>query len=254
MGLALLELIAHAQVSELSPSLGRSEGVDSSSQIQYVRFFLNGSSLPAVPPAPVASPSPQVAENPGPTLTAQCTRHPSGKLLFELFANFGGVDDLAYYPPWVPAGPDDLFPPRLEKSKITMEFLGYMHVKPVRREWEAVLRPAGQFRYSPPSTTSGNLEDSTYYLRFLMALPTLRLTLGPGARNSTSRLYSISFAKSRSARRRCCRRNRSRPTRVAQNFSSKSVHMALGDHYPHRGSIRKNSLWSIAGELLLLSA
>ena len=59
-----------------------------------------------------------------------------------------------------------------------MEFLGYTHVKPVKRQWEAMLRPAGQYRYNPPTGGSSNLEDSTYYLRFLIALPTLRLTLG----------------------------------------------------------------------------
>jgi hypothetical protein len=108
-------------------------------------------------------------------LIAQCTRNPSGKLAFELLANFGGVENLAYYPPWRPA--DSLFPPQLQKLNITMEFLGYTHVKPVKRQWEALLQPVGQYRYNPPLGGSNNMEDSTYYLRFLLALPTLRLTL-----------------------------------------------------------------------------
>jgi hypothetical protein len=110
-------------------------------------------------------------------LIAQCTRGISGRLAFELLANFGDVADLAYYPPWSPASSRDLFPPQLPKPMMTMEFLGYTHVKPVKRQWEALLRPVGQYRYNPPSGGSSNMEDSTYYLRFLLALPTLRLTL-----------------------------------------------------------------------------
>jgi hypothetical protein len=60
-----------------------------------------------------------------------------------------------------------------------MEFLGYTRVKPVKREFEAVLQPTGQYRYNTPSGGSSNMEDITYYLRFLLALPTLRLTLAP---------------------------------------------------------------------------
>lgn len=111
-------------------------------------------------------------------LIAQCTRNSSGKLAFELLANFGGVEDLAYYPPWRPADSRDLFPPQLQKLNITMEFLGYTHMKPVKRQWEALRQPVGQYRYNPPSGGSSNMEDSMYYLRFMLALPTLRLTLG----------------------------------------------------------------------------
>ena len=57
-----------------------------------------------------------------------------------------------------------------------MEFLGYTHVKPVTRQWERLDAPPGQFRYNPPSGASSNMEDSTYYLQYLKALPTLRLT------------------------------------------------------------------------------
>jgi hypothetical protein len=186
---------AHGQQTALSPGLSRVSGTDSSSHIEYVRLFVAGS-----PVSPQGSPSfaePRLQSDPnplavaslsshsvehsdatiGPTLIAQCTRRPSGKLAFELLANFGGVSDVAYYPPWTPANSSDLFPPQLEKATITMDFLGYTHVKPVKRQWEALLQPAGEYRYNAPSTGSSNLEDSTYYLRFLLALPTLRLTL-----------------------------------------------------------------------------
>jgi hypothetical protein len=143
-----------------------------------------------LPSLPVSPPS---SSTNAPTLIAQCTRRPSGKLAFELLADFGGVSDLAYYPPWTPANSGDIFPPRLEKPTITMEFLGYTHVKPVKRQWEALLQPVGEYRYSVPSAGSSNMEDSTYYLRFLIALPTLRLTLANKSAefNTTSLLEQI---------------------------------------------------------------
>ena len=61
---------------------------------------------------------------------------------------------------------------------MTMEFLGNTHVKPVRRQWEIPIQTSGQYRYNPPGGGSANLEEITYYLRYLVALPTLRLTLG----------------------------------------------------------------------------
>ena len=110
-----------------------------------------------------------------PRLIAECTRSPSGKFDLELLANFGGVDDLSYYPPWDHLRDGGLFPPQLEKVSVTMEFLGYTHVKPVKRQWEVLLRPAGQLRYIRPGGGSTNMEDLPYYLRYLVALPTLRL-------------------------------------------------------------------------------
>jgi hypothetical protein len=195
---------AQGQQTALSPGLNRLSGVDPASQIEYVRLLLDGALVPvpgspaltkstlrtdpetstAAGPAVGSASSGSAASSPltiGPTLVAQCTRSPSGQLAFELLANFGDVSDLAYYPPWTPANSSDLFPPRLPKAAMTMEFLGYTHVKPVKRQWEALLRPAGQYRYNPPTGGSSNLEDSTYYLRFLVALPTLRLTLGDKA-------------------------------------------------------------------------
>jgi hypothetical protein len=196
---------ATAQQTILSSELSRLSGTEASSHIEYVRLFLRGSLLshPTVSANGKAS-SLNVSAQPGiagasdgatavvlpssdfaaasvptkePMLIAQCTRGASGKLAFELLANFGGVDDLAYYPPWTPADSHDLFPPQLQKPNMTMEFLGYTHVKPVKRQWEALLQPVGQYRYNPPSGGSANMEDSTYYLRYLLALPTLHLTL-----------------------------------------------------------------------------
>jgi hypothetical protein len=193
--LLLSPAAAMAGQSVVSAGLSRLSGTDESSHIEYVRLFLEGSlvtpagvSLDAKAALPIAPVQTAAAETPSglaaasassssPMLIAQCTRGSSGRMAFELLANFGGVADLAYYPPWRPASSSDLFPPQLQKPMMTMEFLGYTHVKPVKRQWEALLQPVGQYRYNPPSGGSSNMEDSTYYLRFLLALPTLRLTL-----------------------------------------------------------------------------
>ena len=154
----------------LPTGIDRLTGQESTSQIQYVRLVLSGSLRT---PSPTNFPASSVP----PTLIAQCTLRPDGKSYFELLANFGGATDLAFYPPWTPTSKQDLFPPRTEKATLTMEFLGYTHVKPVRRQWEVPAQTPGQYRYNPPGAGSTNLEEITYYLRYLLALPTLRLTL-----------------------------------------------------------------------------
>jgi hypothetical protein len=150
----------------LANGVDRLAGTETTSKIQYVRLILSGSLHGAAP------------ADPPPMLIAQCTLRPNGKSYFELFANFGGATDLAYYPPWTQASKDDLFPPITQKTTITMDFLGYKPVKPVRRQWEIPLQTPGQYRYNPPGGGSSNMEEITYYLRYLQALPTLRLTLG----------------------------------------------------------------------------
>jgi hypothetical protein len=155
----------------LASGVDRISGLEATSNIRYVRLVLSGTFH-------ASSSGDSSAPSPGPTLIAQCTIKPIGKSSFELFANFGGATDLAFYPPWTPSSKDDLFPPRAEKVNMTMEFLGYTHVKPVRRQWEIPVQTPGQYRYNPPGSGSANLENITYYLRYLIALPTLRLTLG----------------------------------------------------------------------------
>jgi hypothetical protein len=166
----LLPITQQLEKTTLPIGIDRLSGQDSTSHIKYVRLVLTGSlrtSSPADSPAPSSAP----------TLVAQCTLRPDGKSYFELFANFGGITDLAFYPPWTPTSKQDLFPPQTDKATFTMEFLGYTHVKPVRRQWEIPVQTPGQYRYNPPGAGSANLEEITYYLRYLLALPTLRLTL-----------------------------------------------------------------------------
>ncbi len=152
----------------LANGVDRLAGTDAISEIQYVRLILSGSlhsTAQAEPPVPP------------PTLIAQCTLRPNGRSYFELLASFGGATDLAYYPPWTPVSKQDIFPPATQKAIITMDFIGYKPVKPVRRQWEIPAPTPGQYRYNPPGSGSSNMEEITYYLRYLLALPTLRLTL-----------------------------------------------------------------------------
>jgi hypothetical protein len=154
----------------LASGIERVSGQEASSHIRYVRLALAGT--------PQNSSAVDSADHPlPPTLIAQCTLRPNGKSVFELFATFNGAPDMTFYPPWTPATKEDLFPPRTDKVTITMEFLGYTHVKPVRRQWEIPVQTPGQYRYNPPGGGSQNLEEIAYYLRYLLALPTLRLTL-----------------------------------------------------------------------------
>jgi hypothetical protein len=173
-----------AQSTTVVPGLVRLDGLEAPSKITYVRFSLDGKLLDehgaAVAVVPDAAP---------PRLIAQCTSSPTGKLGFELLADFGGVDDLAFHPPWNHLRDGGLFPPQLEKVSVTMEFLGYTHVKPVKRQWEVLLQPAGQLRYDRPGGGTTNMEDLPYYLRYLLALPTLRLHyMGKVAEFQTSAL------------------------------------------------------------------
>ncbi len=163
---------AQPQITTLPSGVQRLAGTEPSSQIQYARLILRGTLHPAAKGAP----DPPTPDSP-PILIAQCSLRPSGKYLFEVFTTFGGTADLAFYPPWKPVDSHDLFPPRTEKVTITMDFLGYTHVKPFHRQWEIPAEAPSLYRYNPPSAGSTNLEEVSYFLRYLMSLPTLRLTL-----------------------------------------------------------------------------
>jgi hypothetical protein len=156
----------------LTSGVERRTGTEPSSKIQYARLILKGT-LHAAAKGAADPPPPDTP----PMLIAQCSLSPNGKYLFEMFASFGGTADLAFYPPWKPAGSQDLFPPRTDKVNITMDFLGYTHVKPFRRQWEIPTEAPSLYHYNPPGFGSPNLEPISYFLRYLLSLPTLRLTL-----------------------------------------------------------------------------
>jgi hypothetical protein len=170
--LALIITPAHAQLPTFAPNMARIDGTEASSGIAYTRLFI--SPQPDTPGA--TNPTVHTLDLSQPILTAECTRRPNGKYVFDLFINFGGVTDTAYYPPWKPANDQDLFPPATAKTTATLEFLGYTTYKPVKRQFEYVINPPNQLRYNPPSAGSKNLEDIAFYLQVLRALPTLRVT------------------------------------------------------------------------------
>ena len=159
---------ASAQLPAVAPNLARIEGNDSDSGIAYTRLFI--SSIAAV----AAQTDTAFVDLSQPTLTAQCTQRPNGRRFFELFVNFGGVTDTSYYRPWRPADGGH-FPPTTTKVTVTMEFLGYTKVKPMKRQWEHVIQPDGQLRYTQPGGGT-NLEEASYFFQYLRALPTLKVT------------------------------------------------------------------------------
>jgi hypothetical protein len=146
----------------------RVAGVDAGSGIGYALISVDGR-LVGTDGVSGAAP---------PRLTAQCTKTPAGKVGFELLADFGGVESISYIAPWK-STPNELFPPRVATASVTMEFLGYTNVKPVKRQWNALPEVPGEWKYATPGLDSKNLEQVMFYLQYLRALPTLRLTL-PG--------------------------------------------------------------------------
>lgn len=173
--LLFLCMPSFAQLQTLAPGLRKLTATEPTTQLTYVRIFLDGV-LVAPNSPPDAAPLPMTPST-TPVLIAQCMRSTVGKLAFELHTHYGEVEDTAYYPPWHSTGPGDLYPPETLKITVTMDFFGYTKVKPAKRQWEYLIAPAGELRYNPPAVGSRNLEDITYYLQFLRALPTLRLTI-----------------------------------------------------------------------------
>ena len=162
-------------LTSIGPGLWRLAGSDPASGIAYVRVLLVNTS--ASPESVAEASDETMPDLTKPTLTGQCTRDAHGKLHFELFINFGGMPDAAFYPPWRSSGPDDLFPAPKPRVQLTMEFLGYTKVKPFRRQFEQVDAPGPeQMRYLNPGKTSSNLEPPGWFFQYLRSLPTLRVT------------------------------------------------------------------------------
>lgn len=169
------EELSQPALAAVGPDLWRVEGRDTWSGVHYLRVLLTAQAQAGGAEQPAAANG--TADLNRATLTGQCTQEASGKLRFELFANFGGVPDAAFYPPWHSISREDLFPPGTRKVILTMEFLGYTKVKPYRRQFEEVAAPeGGQLRYVNPGTASSNLEAPGWFFQYLRALPTLRLS------------------------------------------------------------------------------
>jgi hypothetical protein len=151
-----------ASVTTLPGGVGRIEGKEAVSRIAYTRLFLTGGAEPI-----------DLAQ---PTLTVQCTQDPSGKFQFDMFVNFGGVADAAFYPLRFPATSQEHASLRKRKVNVTMEFIGETKLKPMTRQFEKVITPQGQLRYDPPSDFSPNREPISFYFHYLSVLPTLRIS------------------------------------------------------------------------------
>jgi hypothetical protein len=164
----LLLLIAVWAAAQTPAGPAKSSGVDAASGNAYALISTEGRLVGVDAPPPGAAPR----------LTAQCAKTPEGKFRFEMLAAFGGVEPVTYVAPWKPAK-DQAYPPPVETQLATMEFLGYTKVKPVKRQWDALPQLPGEWKYATPGLRSRNLEEVAFYLQYLRALPTLRLTF-PG--------------------------------------------------------------------------
>ena len=162
--LTLLMVALSASGQQAPAAITRVAGTDAGSGIEYALISVEGHTL--------ATEQPAIA----PKLTAQCTRDKSGKLRFELLMDEGGVAELKYFPPWK-ATKDSPFPRPFESVTVTMEYLGYVKEKPVKRQWDRLQDMPEELMYSTPKLSSKNLEDVTRCLQYLRALPRLRLSI-----------------------------------------------------------------------------
>ena len=157
----------------LPKGVSRLDGTDAASAIVYALITVEGRVAAGPAPGSVTA-----VNEPLPRLTAQCTRT-AGQWKYELLADLGGGPALVFVAPWH-AGPGSLYLPPVKQVMGTMEFLGYMKVKPVKRQFDLLEGPlAGELRYATPGAHTSNLEPVAFYMQYLKALPTLRLTV-PG--------------------------------------------------------------------------
>ena len=179
-GLVLLSVlpgvaVAAQETGAMVANITRQSGVDPASSSAYVLIAVEGRLVE----------TPGVAPGTNPRLIAQCSKNAAGRLKFELLAieggNSKGASVLAFQGPWR-AGQGELFAPKLAKVQVKMEFLGYVKVNPVKRQWENPLGTQGLIRYATPGMASSNMEEIAFYLQYLRSLPKLRLTVpGKGA-------------------------------------------------------------------------
>ncbi|MGC1299706.1 MAG: hypothetical protein WA869_32170 [Alloacidobacterium sp.] len=115
------------QLVRLAAGLFSLQGIDPGSKTEYLRLFLvaDGEANTA-PPEPMPQGSP--------TFTIECTQL-HGRRELHFYVNFGGVEDIAFTPPFMPTS-TDLFPPVYPTVVFKMTFEGYIHLKPFKRAWE----------------------------------------------------------------------------------------------------------------------
>lgn len=168
----LLAVLASTAFAQQSTPLRRIEGIDAATGIAYTRILLPGRLV-----SPSSAPGFMEASFAGagaPTLIAQCTHQSSGKQGFELFLSLeSAASDLEFRAPLQPS-PEH---PRPQRVSLSMDLSGYTHIDGMRRQWEDLREPSGLFRYAAPGFHSSNLDDAPILMRYLVALPTLRLSV-----------------------------------------------------------------------------
>ncbi len=147
-----------------APVLSRVEGTDAGSGTHYVRLSVSSSGSGTQPDLP-------------PRFTLEC-RDVKGKHDLIWFLSFGGVPAQPFEPPFKPSQ-DDPFPPSYHMVKLKMNFEGYMRTKPFTKAWEEL--PSGEFRFCNSSIACPNMETARFYMAFLNALPTLRISYAKAA-------------------------------------------------------------------------
>jgi hypothetical protein len=161
------------QLVRLAAGLFSLHGIDSSSKTEYLRLFLLADGTAKAPdPLHPADPSiPEPTPQVSPTFTIECTQLGSRREL-HFYVNFGGVEDIAFAPPFMPTS-TDLFPPVYPTVVFKMIFEGYIHSKPFKRAWEQL--PNGNYRYRNPGGSSFNLDGPRYFMQYLNSLPGFRV-------------------------------------------------------------------------------
>ena len=156
----------HGELPLLAPNLSRTEGIDAASGIAYTRLFVSAKSAPAT--------TTDTLDLAQPTLTAQCTKDPSGLFHFDLYVNFGEMADPAFYPPWKPTK-ERPNPAKTTYVTLKTEFRGYTS-QSLKLEFAMDWRPERQLRFNHPGLHSANLEPLTSIMQRLSALPTLTIS------------------------------------------------------------------------------
>jgi hypothetical protein len=158
-----------------APAILRVEGADADSGTHYVRLSVWSA---------VSGTEAEMA----PRFTIEC-RDVKGKHDLLWFLSFGGVPVQPFMPPFKPSQ-SALFPPDYHKVKLKMDFEGYMRTKPSTRAWEEL--PSGEFRFCNAGIGCPNMETARYYMSFLNALPTLRISFAkPADGTSPEQIFQL---------------------------------------------------------------
>jgi hypothetical protein len=156
-----------SQLVKLAAGMFSLHGVDPRSGTEYVRLFLLAAGVVNAADPTAGEPTPQNS----PVFTIECTQaHNRRELHF--YVNFGGVEDIAFTPPFKPT-PTEHFPPRNPTIIFRMTFEGYIHSKPFKRSWEQL--PNGNYEYRNPGGYSFNLDGPRYFIQWLNSLPGFRV-------------------------------------------------------------------------------